>query len=423
MRLRIYQSDKGDCLLLTGSSGGNILVDGGMRTAFIAHVREDLGRLAKAGDKLDLVYISHIDQDHIAGICELLDNIMAWRVFKVRSNAGANVKPPKFPEMPDIGEIWHNAFATQVGDNAGEVTNLLAQSSRMLGLSTNPALREIAMHHHELANSVAEAIQVSQRIAADQLKIPLNRQFAKKLVIVRGSGTNEASVGRMKLLVIGPFAKDVEDLRKDWDKWLRGNKARIAALKKAAARDAHNIGNATASLPDLLSARVDRLGDRSAVTAPNLASIMLLVEEGRKKLLLTGDGHATDIVKGLAHHGKLDANGKLHVDALKVQHHGAGFNIDRPFCRDITADHYVFCGNGKHHNPDLNALKVLCEERLAARAGAFTLWFNCEPKKAPAGAARTHMNKLKKQVDAAIAASNGRISAKYLSGSSFDLAI
>ena len=70
----------------------------------------------------------------------------------------------------------------------------------------------------------------------------------------------------------------------------------------------------------------------------------------------------------------------------------------------------------------LNALEVLCEERLTARAGAFTLWFNCEPTKAPPGVART-MNKLKKQVDAAIAASNGRISATYLSGSSFDLAI
>jgi hypothetical protein len=57
------------------------------------------------------------------------------------------------------------------------------------------------------------------------------------------------------------------------------------------------------------------------------------------------------------------------------------------------------------------------------RAEAFTLWFNCEPKEAPAGPARTHMNKLKKQMDTAIADSGGRIGANYPAGSSFDLAV
>lgn len=423
MKLRIYRSDKGDCLLATGDSGGNILVDGGMRSAFVEHVRDDLGRLAAARGKLDLVCISHIDQDHIAGIVELLDSVMAWRVFDFRSRNGAKVKPPKFPKMPAIGEIWHNAFSAQVGELDRPVTQLLAQSAKVLGLSSNARQLAIAARNHELANSVGEAIQVSRRVAADQLAIPLNRQFDGKLVLVRDAGRNEAKVGRMKLLVIGPFKQDVEALREEWRDWLDGNKAKIASLKKAAEADARSIGNAAANLSELLAARVERLGNRAAVTAPNLASIMLLVEEGRKKVLLTGDGHSTDIVKGLKHHGKLDANGRLHVDVLKVQHHGAAANIDEAFCREITADHYVFCGNGKHTNPELKVLDTLCKERLAARPGAFTLWFNCDPRVAPSGSARTHMNKVKKQVDAAIAASRGRIKAKYLSGSSFDLAV
>ena len=102
MRIRIFQSDKGDCLLLTSASGANMLVDGGMADAFTTHVQPFLGNLAAAGEELDLVYVSHIDQDHIAGVLTLLDNIMTWRVHKYRKAAGlstiatfsANSRPP-----------------------------------------------------------------------------------------------------------------------------------------------------------------------------------------------------------------------------------------------------------------------------------------------------------------------------------------
>ena len=40
-------------------------------------------------------------------------------------------------------------------------------------------------------------------------------------------------------------------------------------------------------------------GDRAKVTPPNLASIMIYVEDGNATLLLTGDGHANDAMKGL----------------------------------------------------------------------------------------------------------------------------
>ncbi len=102
------------------------------------------------------------------------------------------------------------------------------------------------------------------------------------------------------------------------------------------------------------------------MTVPNLASLMVLIEKGGKKVLLTGDGHSADILKGLEFHDKLNQNaGKnLHVDILKVQHHGSEHNIDIEFCQRITADHYIFCGNGEHENPDLDAVRVILNSRL-----------------------------------------------------------
>jgi len=424
VKLRIYRSDKGDCLLVSGDAGGHILVDGGMRKAFQDHVRADLGKLAAKKIALDLVYVSHIDQDHISGVLELLDNVMAWRVHGFRKKRDANVKEPKFPRMPAIKEIWHNAFSDVLEDNAGAVERLLAQTSLVLGLSSSVELQTLALECHELAYSVGEAIQVSQRVSASQLNIPLNTQFQGKLIMSRKPAKREARIGKMNVFVIGPLPSEVARVRDEWQEWLRKNRDRIRTLKKEAEADARSIGNSADRIADLLAARVDELGNRAAVTAPNLASVMVLLEEGKTKVLLTGDGHWEDILKGLEHHKKFDAKGKIHVDVLKVQHHGSEHNHKADMAERVTADHYIFCGNGKHENPDTRIVKLICESHRKVRPkDRFTLWFNCAPALAPTGEPRAHMQKVKKEVDGQIAASGGKIKARYLDKSFFDLTV
>ncbi len=424
MRLRIYQSDKGDCLLISGVGGGHILVDGGMRKAFQDHVRADLGKMAAKEETLDLVYVSHIDQDHISGVLELLDSVMAWRVYEYRKKQGANVKAPNFPKMPGIREIWHNAFSDVLQENAGPVERLLAQSSLVLGLSSTLKVQGWALEHHELAYSVGEAIQVSQRVSTSQLKIPLNTQFNGQLIMSRSPAKREAQIGKMNVFVIGPLRSEVERVRDEWNGWLRKNKDRIRRLKKEAEGDARSIGNSADRIADLLAARVDELGNREDVTAPNLASVMVLLEEGKTKVLLTGDGHWQDILKGLEHHKKFDAKGRLHVDVLKVQHHGSEHNHNVDMAERVTADNYVFCGNGKHDNPDTRVVKLVCESHRKVRPkDTFTLWFNCAPDLAPAGKPRAYMKKVKQEVDDQIAVSGGKIKAQYLDKSFFDLTV
>lgn len=232
---------------------------------------------------------------------------MAWRVYEYRKKQGSNVKAPKFPKMPAIKEIWHNAFSEVLQENAGPVERLLAQSSLVLGLASNLTLQELALEHHELAYSVGEAIQVSQRVSAAQLNIPLNTQFNGQLIMSRLPAKREARIGKMNVFVIGPLPSEVERLRDEWNTWLRKYKDQIRKLKQEAEADARAIGNSADRIRDLLAARVDELGNREKVTTPNLASVMLLLEEGTTKVLLTGDGHGEDILKGLEHHKKFDA--------------------------------------------------------------------------------------------------------------------
>jgi hypothetical protein len=168
---------------------------------------------------------------------------------------------------------------------------------------------------------------------------------------------------------------------------------------------------------------------------------MLYVEEERaaaggrqtRTLLLTGDGHQDDIVRGLRHTGKLAGGGGLHVNVLKVQHHGSEHNIDEEFCRLVTADNYLFCGNGEHENPDLRVLQAIADSRIGARPGQrspnpeagdrFKFLFNSSPASAVRDEAKAHMREVKKLVGRLEARSKGQMSSSFLDRSSFDLTV
>ncbi|MCP3392057.1 MBL fold metallo-hydrolase [Bradyrhizobium sp. CCGB12] len=388
MKITLLPSEKGDCLLIE-SDDVAILADGGMPGSYAAEVRPFLGRFAAAGGELDLVYVSHVDQDHIAGVLQLLEDKVQWRVHKHKVANNRPSTKPKFDEPPVVKRIWHNSFKALVPQNAGEIGTMLAARANTLSSSGNPAAIKLAAAYSNIANSIPEAIKVSRRIAADQLDIPLNGEFNHLLAMVRGNNAIRLKPGsKLSIRVIGPFEKDLEILRDYWNAWLMDvkNANAVRSLKEW-------LENNRAGLPaGTLDLSIDdEIGRRAKVTEPNLASLMLLLEEtkaggGVTRAIMTGDGHHEDILAGLEHHGLL-ADGKgLHVDLLKIQHHGSEHNLDRDFVKRITADHYVFCANGEHENPDLRIIEVLLKSRLGGdgelspnpEAGqSFTVWLNC----------------------------------------------
>jgi beta-lactamase superfamily II metal-dependent hydrolase len=448
MKLTVFQSDKGDCLLLEGDAGGRMLVDGGMRDSYTEHVAPALGKLRAKGESIDVVYVSHIDQDHIAGVLQLMDDEVEWRIHDYQLKHGnPHHKPPASPRPPKVKHIWHNAFHEQVNKNVGEVSDMLAASAAILSGSEVREVKELASRQADLVSSISEALQLSRRVSPEQLGIKLNQPAKGKLIMVREESQRPVKLGSMKIRIIGPFEEDLKQLRKEWNTWLREHQDKITKIQTSAAKDAGmfsvreiddlilpKLQQAQALERDLLplikSPR--KLGVRKKVTTPNLASLMLYVEEGGKTLLLTGDGHHEDIVKGLEHIGKLDAADKksgLHVDVLKVQHHASEHNLDLPFCQKVTADNYIFCGNGEHKNPDLDVLTAIAASRFGgasevspnAQAGnAFKFWFNSSRAVTGRKDAKEHMSKVAKLVGKLEKQSGGRLSSQFIeAGSSF----
>ncbi|HYO78673.1 MAG TPA: hypothetical protein VE010_19595, partial [Thermoanaerobaculia bacterium] len=201
--------------------------------------------------------------------------------------------------------------------------------------------------------------------------------------------------------------------------------AKAKKLRAKAAADAKLIASSADDLQAAVLAQAAKLGDRNEVTTPNLASLMMLVEENGREILLTGDGHSADILRGLEQVGRIEPGGSLHVNVLKVQHHGSEHNIDEEFCRRVSADHYIFCGNGAHTNPELPVIQAIFDSRIGPASSPnapntkFRFWFNSHSDVSDVAKNRTHMKKIEALAEKLASKSGGKFTAQFLKESSF----
>lgn len=433
MKIQIFQSEKGDCLLLEANDGTRLLCDGGMRRSMQNVVRKELGKLRKQNIKLDYVYVSHIDQDHIAGVLALLEDELEWRLYDHHHANGTPKPKPKVPRPPEIGGIWHNAFRDQIGENSDRVEDLLAAAAPTFLATGDAELRMIGAEYQHIALSIGEALKVSRLASADLLKIPTNivpgATGPAKLLMARKNQTS-FTVGSMTFTIIGPGSKELENLKKGWNNWLEsveGERA-VARLRREIREKIDRFGTAGG-----VSGGWNGIPAYKGVTAPNVASLMFMVEEQGKRLLLTGDSQQDMILAGLESTGFL-TNGCTHVDVLKVQHHGSEHNLDSNFAKHVSADHYIFCGNGENGNPEIAVIDAIYESRLGkpsaraldpkAKERKFKFWFSTtSAAQEPASKERKNFARMEAHVAQLVQRSNGKLSVAFNKRSSITLAV
>ena len=324
--LRAVQAEFGDCLIVEFGSGGQpryLLVDGGPPGTYTAHLERELRKISGAGGKLDLVVLSHVDNDHVVGLVDFLTQLRDQRANNL-------------PETIIVEGLWHNTFSRAI-DPTGDITSRL----RALVAAAGPQ----AMAQTGIAvMGIGEGNTLRQDALA--LGLPINRGFPRDLVCVDDAPA-PVTLDNLTMQVVGPTRANLDELETKWREWL----------------DAHEDGVATRD--PLVAAMADR-------SVPNLSSIMLLVEADGRRLLLTGDGRGDHLLAGLRETGALGQDGTIHVDVLKLAHHGSERNATRTFFRTVTADTYVISANGMYGNPDLATL-IWIVEAAAEQSRLITL--------------------------------------------------
>ena len=352
MKLEVLPADKGDCLMIhtdVGGKPGLVLIDGGPAGVFADTLLPRLEELRQErideeliGEDeplvIDLLIVSHVDDDHLNGIIDLLQ--------EMKDEADAS-KPPRFR----ILEIWHNSFDRVLGND--ETGALLGEAPQFGAASTN-ALQSLVEEaeqgpptdHAKILASVKQGDDLKQ--LAQALGIPVNAQFGGKLIQTSPDRTVTGTAAGIEFVVAGPRQSELIELQKEFDRWLK--KQPFADRSPAA----------------MLAA----LDDESAA---NLSSIVLLARKDGKTLLLTGDARSDKVLDGLDDAGLCGPNESVEVGVLKMPHHGSIRNLDEQgdFLRRVTSRHYVFSGNGEHSNPDRETFELLFNARPGAEMNLY----------------------------------------------------
>jgi len=318
LMLEALRAKHGDALLLhhgTKAKPRLIVIDGGPPGVYPDALKPrllELRKQQKLADTIplaiDLLMVSHIDEDHIAGVLELMQ--------KLRDQDG--------PKSWKIARVWHNAFDDLLDNTDASI------ASPGGGLSPASLDDVLAPEGSLLLASVGQGRTLRKVI--DGLHLDGNDPFGG--LVQRGHDPIE--IGAVTLTVVAPDKDRLTALQKDWDK----------KIKPILNKEAHR-------------AEVAEFVDGSVY---NLSSIVVLVESDGKRILLTGDGRGDHTLDGLEKAQLLKA-GKLHVDVLKCPHHGSVRNVAKKYFETITADHYVISADGRFDNPDVATLKLISAAR------------------------------------------------------------
>jgi hypothetical protein len=333
--LDIRRAKKGDCLLLhfgTQDQPGLAMIDGGPGGVYGPHLKPRLLEIKKArglaGNQplpVDLLMVSHVDDDHIRGILDLTREMR---------------ESPHAPLLRVVS-FWHNSFDDLIGNDASELSgNVAAQfgaASLAGGLPADATLDSDEPEHVVIDTlKVLASIEQGHRLRGDAeaLGFPRNPEFGGKLIAAARKAVKIG--GSLTFTVAGPMTPELKALQKKHAEFLKKHKGKTP---KAA-----------------LAAYVDK-------SVPNLSSIVVLAKAGGKSMLLTGDARGDKILKGLELTGVLKPGKTMKVDLLKVPHHGSANNLETDFFERILADHYVFSGDGEHGNPERESMEMLFTAR------------------------------------------------------------
>lgn len=345
--LEALQAKHGDSLILHFGESENlsfIVIDGGPSGVYNDYLGKRLFNIRDMfapGNELpiSLLMVSHMDDDHVKGVLELTDEL----IIDQQDN-----KPLAF----NIENIWFNSFDDIIGNDQVPQLSSLSDSDSPANISNLSNLYNgLDTHIGAIISSTGQGRKL--RNNADFLGITKNSPYMSLIhnKPQQDSATVENGLidwgNGLEIQVIHPTQQRLEEMQEKWDD----------DLEKAKLKDDDDIIYAS-------------YGSRD--TSPfNLASIVCLMKFGSKSILLTGDARSDDILDGL-YEAELMDNDKIHLDILKMPHHGSDRNMSTDFLRHVIANHYIFSGDGAHHNPDISTLEMLFDAN-SSRNDKFTI--------------------------------------------------
>lgn len=302
INVELIQAAQGDCIWIEYGEDANslhrMLIDGGTQGTY-KHLKKRIEKLSPNERHFDLLVITHIDSDHIAGILKLIENDDLGITFS---------------------DIWFNGYR-----HLGK--------SNIRGVEQAEILSDYLEKPHICWNKAfhAQAACIDKKRKLSPVELP----------------------GGMKLTLFSPTRKALSDLKPRWKK--EAEKAGLFADEGAAdkedidTRPIESRNQTLAVLPDI--DKLVKTPFESDTSLTNGSSIAFLAEYCGKKMLFSGDAYATILLDSIQKY--LPGCEPLYLDLFKIPHHGSHGNISKKLLERIRCSTYLISASGAYHeHPD-----------------------------------------------------------------------
>ena len=265
--------------------------------------------------------VSHIDDDHIRGILDLTKDLVEAKTF------GRTVTAQGSKPLAQLVRRHHRQHARRAIGRRHRILRGRVAQRRARHRRYGPDAAKVLA-------SVGQGMRL--RDDARMLKLPINGEFANKLVWADQDAPPLDLGNGLTITVVGPMKPELLALQAEHDKFLK---------KTASQRSATSAAR-------LLHRQLPRPIFRAWCCTPM----------PKTRACCSPVTHvATRSWRASSWWACSNRGGTLHVNILKVPHHGSD-RIDAIFFRGVTADHYVFSGDGEHGNPERETLQMLLDE-------------------------------------------------------------
>ena len=350
-RVKTFKSDTGDCIFFILKEEDvqfSVMIDCGAYDEPIKNFVHDV-----LHRKLDLLIVTHVDNDHILGIEEMLRNEKRLKIGRIvfncyqRSQDGKNVI--KFTEaqkqrveqiQSELGMVYRDIVENDVS----------AQES-VRGLSpiilSRPTLKEKWGRDYT--------------VAEERCDIDLEEFGVIKFVSPHTTDLEKLD-RKFKELLCSELFVDGVNIKSNKKENIYEMLLRYASMDDAGDEEEteKDAAGENEELSEKLEAAVDYPVKEKNISDENKASLAFVWEKDAHRVLFMGDARPGRIVEGLL---RIYPCGPfpLTFDAIQVSHHGSHYNTTVDLMRLIDSEHYFVTGGGTEERPSIEAMgRIIC---------------------------------------------------------------
>jgi beta-lactamase superfamily II metal-dependent hydrolase len=304
MKVKFLQAHKGDSILISfvdaEGLGRNIIIDGGTSATYYnvsynkaGPLKVEIDKIIERDEKVDLLILSHIDNDHIEGL-------LKW--FSIDKQV---------PEL--VKSVWFNSGKT-ISKTYEELENS--------GLQLNINIRGDVAY-----TGVPEALEFE--------KFLLERQLWKYDIVKTGDQEN---VHGFTLKVLTPSVRQLKKLVKEYEKH--------TDISSYTSGSSSNWDKSIKSIIQEEAKSNFKFKQDSSVK--NGSSITTLCSFQNKNFLFLADGHPKEILKSLKSLGYSKSN-PVEVELFQIAHHGSKANMNKELLEVVKTNNYVISTDSSSH--------------------------------------------------------------------------